>query len=327
MQTYKVEDKNNENKGMYEYDVMTFQQDKDKGVVPIKYKNCVTMDAFGGIADFFEYIQSSPTDKKLKNVADDDGSYVLILCIDGTQTRGVILGALPHHNRKSTLSKVSGKHMEGEFNGIRMKVNSDGELTMTFKGKTDTKGKPTNPAAGGSQFKFEKDGSVEINDRDLDGELKAGNDKKAKDDSKAGVDYEKVRIDKTSKALITNSRQNTTVTVGKDLTQTVKGNTSLTTTDLLVKASGKASYDVGATFDLKAGGAISMTGPEGKFTFDNIFQVQANAANINAPSINLGNGGTPAIIISTQMIGIGNLGAPVISTAIGPFSSTVFIAP
>jgi hypothetical protein len=326
-QTWKIEDKENENKGMYEYDVLTFQQDKDKGVVPITYKNCVTMDRFGGVADFFEYTQSAPTDKKITNVDTDDGSYVLILCIDGTQTRGVILGALKHHNRKSTLTKLSGKHMEGEFNGLRMKVNSDGEMTMTFKGKTDTKGKPVTAKNGGSQFKFEKDGSVEFNDRELDGELKSGNDTKANDTSKAPADYDKIRIDKTNQAIETKSRKNTTMTVGKDLTQTVKGNTSLTTTDLLVKASGKASYDVGATFDITAKGEVSLKAPAGKFAFDNAMQVQASSIDFNAQAINVGPGGTPALIISTQFIGIGNLGAPVISTPMGPFSATVFIAP
>jgi hypothetical protein len=286
------------------------------------------MDAIGGIADFHEYVKSTPTDGKTKSVNADDGSYVLLLCIDGTSSRGVIVGALPHHDRKSTLPNLKGtKHLEGEYNGLRYKINKDGEFTLTFKGKTDKKGKPVDAAKGGSQFRIEKDGSVEINDRDLDGELKAGNNKEAKDTSVAGADYERIRIDKTKKSIGLNTRGDFTETIGANSSSTIKGNTTHKTTNLVMEAGGTASLKSTGAFNVEAGGAFGLKGPSGTMTFDDSLTVNASAANILAQSIMLGSGGTPAVLLSTQTLGIGNLGAPVISTMIGPFSSTVFIAP
>jgi len=325
---YEIEDSKNLSKKVPEYDVLTFDQDQNKGITPLTLKNCITMDAFGGIADFMDYRKIVPTLNPDGSKLDkDDGSYVLVLCIDGSNTKGVIIGALPHHARKAIITKDKTAHMESEFNGIRMKINKDGEFTLTFKGKTDKKGKPVDAAKGGSQIRIEKDGSVEINDRDLDGELKAGNNKEAKDTSVAGADYERIRIDKTKKSIGLNTRGDFTETIGANSSSTIKGNTTHKTTNLVLEAGGTASLKSTGAFNVEAGGAFGLKGPSGTMTFDDSLTVNASAANILAQSINLGQGGTPSVLLSTQTIGIGNLGSPIVSTMIGPFSSTVFIAP
>lgn len=324
---YEIDHEKNLSKKAPEYDVLTFEQEQDKGVTPITYRNCVALDSFGGVGDFFDFRKQNPTNSPdVKEANQDDGSYVLLLCIDGSNSKGVIVGSIPHHNRKPTLTKEKGKHMEGEYNGLRIKVNKDGELTITFKGATDTKGKPKT-TTGGSQFRMEKDGSVEINDRDLDGELKAGNDIKAKDDSKAGDDYEKIRIDKPKKSVILNARADFTETIGGNSSSTIKGNTTQKMTDLLIECSGKANVSAAGVIDFKADGAFKVKGASGEFTFDDALKIQASAVNVNAQSINLGVGGSPAPILSTVVIAIGNLGVPTIGTMVGPFSNTVFIAP
>ena len=318
------DDKTNLEKSAPEYDVLVFQQDSDKGVIPITYRNCVTMDMFGGVSDFFEFVKGEPTDKTANKLDLDDGSYVLLLCIDGTASRGVILGALPHHNRKSTLPKTKAKHLEGEYNGLRIKINDDGELTMTFKGKTDTKGKPTT-TTGGSQIKMEKDGSIELNTRDLDGVLK-GNDKENKDTSIAGAEYEKIRLDKATKKIAVSSRGDYVHDTGGNSSHTVKGNTTQKMTDILVDASGKATINSGGMFTIKSGGELSITATGAKFTLDSSLEIKASIVKIGAQQISLGEGGDPAVVMSTQSIGIGNMGAPVVSTFIGPYSSVVMIA-
>jgi len=54
--------------------------------------------------------------------------------------------------------------------------------------------------------------------------------------------------------------------------------------------------------------------------------VKGTSVTIDGTMINLGKGGTPAVTMTTQFLGTGNLGIPVISVAVGPFSSSVFIA-
>jgi hypothetical protein len=317
-------DSNNQEKKAPEYDVMVFQQDKDKGVIPITYRNCVTMDMFGGISDFFEFVKGEPTNKTSMDLGLDDGSYVLLLCIDGTATRGVIIGALPHHNRKSTLPQQKAKQLTGEYNGLRISINDNGELTMTFKGKTDSKGIPTTKV-GGSQIKIEKDGSVEINDRDLDGALK-DNSKDNKDTSVAGSNYEKIRIDKTNKAIIINSRGDFNHTIGGNTSQKTNGNHTQTMADFVCKASGSASITSGGAFDVKATGAFGLKAASGKFELDSSLEVKASTIKISGQTINVGEGGSPAVVMSSMILTIGNLGIPAVGQIIGPFSSSVMIA-
>lgn len=321
----KIETKDNESKTTIEYDVLTFQQDKDKGVIPITYRSCVTMDAFGGIGDFFEFIKSAPTGQA-GDLKIDDGSYVLLLCIDGTSTRGIIVGALPHHQRKSTLTNAKDKHLEGEYNGLRFKVNDDGELTFTLKGKTDNKGVPKTKV-GGSQFKMEKDGSVEINTRDLEPALST-NDKDGKSSgSEPKTDFEKVRVDKTRQMVDINARKDINLTTGANFNLTAKANANLKMKDLIVQAEGKADFAIKGVFNIKADGAMSVAAADLKIKSDAAVTVDASQVNINAQKIALGSGGTPAVTSLTQFVGTGNLGAPIISIAAGPFSGIVTIAP
>jgi hypothetical protein len=328
-QIYDIENEANTSKSNVEYDVLVFQQDQNKGVIPTVYRGCVTMDSIGGIADFHEYVKSTPTDGKTKSPKADDGSYVLLLCIDGTSSRGVIVGALPHHNRKSTLPNLKGsKHLEGEYNGLRYKINKDGEFTLTFKGKTDKKGKPLDATKSGSQIKMEKDGSVEINDRDIEPDLAAGNDKQAKVSGAAPAStYEKVRIDKTKQSIDIISRKDQNQNAGANYNLTVKTKTTHKTAEWIAAASGKASLSSGGVFDIKAGGAMNMSGASVMIKSDAAVQVQGNSIQLNAQQVSIGQGGTPAVIGTTIVIAIGNLGAPTVGNMVGPFSSTVTIAP
>ena len=321
----KPESDQSTDKKSIEYDVITFQQDKDKGVIPITYRSCVTMDAFGGIGDFFEFIKSAPTGQ-VGDLKIDDGSYVLLLCIDGTSTRGIIVGALPHHQRKSTLTNAKDKHLEGEYNGLRFKVNDDGELTFTLKGKTDNKGVPKTKV-GGSQFKMEKDGSVEINTRDLEPALSTNDNDAKPSGSEPKADFEKVRVDKTRQMVDVIARKDVNLTTGANFNLTTKDNANLKVKDLIVQAEGKANFMIKGVFDIKADGAMSVAAADLKVKSDAAVTVDANQVNINAQKIALGSGGTPAVTSLTQVIGIGNLGQIVSSTMIGPFSSVVTIAP
>jgi hypothetical protein len=97
-------------------------------------------------------------------------------------------------------------------------------------------------------------------------------------------------------------------------------------TDILIDASGKATINSGGFFTIKSGGDLSITATGAKFTLDSNLEIKASMVKIGAQQIALGEGGSPAVVMSTQCMGIGNLGAPVMSTFIGPFSSSVMIA-
>ena len=53
-QIYPVSDPKNISKLTTEYDVTVIQQDTNQGIASVTYKNCMSSEGFGSIADFFE---------------------------------------------------------------------------------------------------------------------------------------------------------------------------------------------------------------------------------------------------------------------------------
>jgi hypothetical protein len=305
---YDIDHKNNINKAGPEYDVSVYEQDEDRSVANTTYVNCTFIESFGGIGDFFEVKRRAPTkgDYKLKSkVMEQNGAMVLLLCIDGISEKGIIIGAISHPKRKKLLTKELGHHLEGEFNGLNWQVNKDGALTVTFRSATDNDGKQADEKAAGSNLKMEKDGSIEVSD---------GN-------------KEKIRIDKTKKTIDINAEADISATSDASVNVTAKKNfNAKATADLLADAGGSFTANSGGAFNIKATGALEVKAASVKVESEGDVKVKGTAVTIAAPSIMLGDGGTPALVLSTQFMGIGNLGAPVMCTAIGPFSSVVFIA-
>lgn len=334
------EDDNNKSKLGTEYHVMAIEQDKRNGINSAIYKNCLAMDSFGGIADFFQFKRREPLDaKKVQDSAstkEQEGSMVLLLCLDGNAEKAVIIGQMQNSSRKVSLNEEAGHHGEGEFNGIRYVVNKDGAFTLTFKGATDNDGKPKDAAIGGSQIKIEKDGSFEVNDAAMSGELKAGNRKPKEGEEAAteeeaaagdGIVNEKFRMDRAKMTIDVESRKAMSLKTDDEINITSKKANNIKCMDLIVAAEGKAGLESGGPFKIKAGGPFEVAAPAVKIMSDDSVQVMGSSIMLSAPQVMVGDGGTPAIILSTQFMGTGNLGAPVISLAIGPFSGSVFIAP
>jgi hypothetical protein len=306
VEIYEIEDEENVSKLVPEYDVMTIEDDNTS-----TYKNCMSFDSFGGVTDFFMAKLRKPKDaKKVRekgSLKKQNGSLVLLLCIDGSSEQGIILGAVAHPDRKTgKLTKALGHHAEGEFNGINYKIDKDGALTILFRSATDNDGKVKDEKLSGSKWKIEKDGSIEFTD---------GN-------------KELIRIDKTKKTITVVAESDISMTTDANANITAKKNISAkATADMLMDAGGSFTAKSGGAFNITSEGPASLKAPDLKIAVDNMLQIKASTVVVSAPSISLGDGGTPALVLSTQFLGIGNLGAPVISQAIGPFSATVFIAP
>jgi hypothetical protein len=305
VKVHEIGDKTNISKITPEYDVIVLEQNKTDPSCDTRYRNCVTADVFGSRADFldikYRINEKEDFDGSIKK---QKGSMVLIMCIDGNGFDAIILGAVKHPARKTTLTKDKGHHLEGEFNGVNWKIDKDGALTVTFKSATDNDAKPKDTKAGGSYYKMEKDGSIEAGD---------GN-------------KEKIRIDKTKKTISMTAESDISATTDANASITAKSNINLkATASILADAGGSATFKSGGAFNINAGGAFSVKAPSVMINSDGSATIKGSMVSLSAPSVMVGNGGTPAVTLSTQFMGIGNLGAPVISVAIGPFSGSVFI--
>jgi hypothetical protein len=310
---YEIDDEKNVTKIVPEYTVITQETNGTMGISYVTYTNVISTDKFGGVADFFEY-KLRPTkisiDNDTKKVSHDfkkqNGSLVLLLCLDGFSEKAIIIGGIPNAmdektQRKTTLTKENSLHMEGEYNGVNWKVNKDGEFVLTFKSPTDNDGKIVDKKYSGTFAKIDKTGSFEV--KDQHNHIRMDNDK-------GGVN---ITTDATQK---TSADKNIELNAKVDfLVKSEKWGTEITGT-----ATNKASswsLETSGEVSVKAGGALKIE--------SSTAEIKTKSLNIQSNMINLGVGGTPALLFATKFFGVGPFGIPVISSPIGPFSATVFI--
>lgn len=308
-ESYPINHKDNLNKLVPEYDVLCFEQNEDQGSTPINYRHCVAANALGSIADFFEFTIRNIKDKKSKGPTPSpngqNGSIVLLLCLNGLSDSGIIVGALSHPDRKTTL-KDEGPRMEGEYNGLNIKVEKDGSATLTFRGATDNDGKTLDKTQGDTVIGIEKDGSFQVKHKTITQRL----DKNGKASLNADDD-----ISNTTK-------KNFNVTATENIELKATKDFNLQCVALTAKASGSATLEC-QKLAINSQSDIMIKGSE--------FKVEAESmANIKSTTITLdglvalgGEGGQPILLLSTQMFGIGNLGMPVLSTAISGYAIKV----
>lgn len=312
---YEIDDEKNNNKKIPEYDVLVVQNNKQESIEPIFYKNCINAENFGGKADFFEY-KMRAVDKKETNskaVLDIDfskqyGNMVLLLCLDGSTDRGIIIKSVNHRGRKSTLTKDAGLHLEGEYNGLNWQVNKDGELTVTFKSKTDNEGKPQDETAGGSFLKIDKKGSV-----NLDSGLKE------KEETNIVIDKEKkdVKI-KAGQSFIMSTQKDIEISAEGKISGKAKASVEFL-------SEGTAKYTAKSSIDIEGTSVANIKGGNVIVSGQNGVIIEGQQCMIDTPKVFVGQGGSPAIIGTTKFVGTGNFGAPVICYAVGPFSKSVLI--
>jgi phage gp45-like len=306
VKSYPIDDSSNLNKMVPEYDVMAFEKDENRGSAISTYKHCIAAKSLGSIADFFEMsyrkMEKNTTKSDIPTTSGQNGSIVLLLCLNGISDNGIIIGALDHPDRKTTLQDGN-PYLQGEYNGVNIKVENDGSTSLTFRGATDNDGKIIDSSQGPTVMKIEKDGSYQVNHKTVTQRF----DKKG-------------TVDLTADDNISNvTKKGFNITASENIAMKATKNISLDCKDLLTSASGNATLNC-SKLQISADTEISVKGAQ--------FKVEAQAmANIKATTITLegmvalgGAGGQPLLMMNAQLLGIGNLGAPVISTVISGFT-------
>lgn len=311
IRSYDIENDLNVSKLVPEYDVVVIEQDGNRAVTPITYKNCIAASSFGSIADFFE--TRIRTQKKVKNkntkgrdFAGQDGALVLLLCLDGSSEKAIIIGGLPHPNRKSKL-KGKGQILAGEFNGISVSVADDGSGNLTFKGATDNEGNPIDKEQGNTSIDIEKDGTVQFKHKGATQRIEKGGNFLLANEGTTTIQTKKATAIKTDDALSVESKKDTSMKMDK----------------FVLEAQGSASMKA-QSFDISGQSKIDLKSQMISITGESQIKAQAAQITLEGQVFLGGAGGQPLVLPTTQFIGTGNLGAPVLSTAIGPFATKAF---
>ncbi|CAM6005466.1 unnamed protein product [Sphagnum balticum] len=148
-----------------EYDVITFEQFENKGSTSTTYKNCLSTQGFGGLADYFEYTlraKTFQTNKGPPTFGDQDGAVVLIQCLDGIGDRAIVTGTLIHPDRTTNITSTA-PQLSGEYNGVNVEIANDGSCSLTFKGPPTVRAFPTDSSQGNTVMQIETDGSFQFN--------------------------------------------------------------------------------------------------------------------------------------------------------------------
>jgi len=158
-------DDRNYNKKYLEYVVKVVVQDGNGPAAQVYYNGVQLENLFGGVADFLKYtLRPADTTTTTQAGKLGMGSKVLLLCISGDTHQAIILGGVRDGTNDNNVDTVAtGHHLEFEFNGLNMNINSDGELAVTFYGATDADGNladSADTAAQGSVLRMTKDGSI-----------------------------------------------------------------------------------------------------------------------------------------------------------------------
>lgn len=234
-ESYGTDDPKNISKLVPEYDVIVFEQNEDRGAVPITYKNCPASEGFGSLADFFEFtlrkLKKKTSKGETPSMNGQNAAIVLLLCLDGMSEKGIIVGCLHHPDRKSKI-KSAEPHLEGEYNGVHIKVDKTGACTFTFKGATDNDGKLLDETQGPTTVKIEKDGSFQVGHKTIT-----------------------LRLDKTGDVILT-SDGNINVTTKKNAVVHADGNIDVSCVDATVTASGKSTVTCAEAILQASGNAL-----------------------------------------------------------------------
>ena len=167
--SYSATDPSNKSKLCTEYDVQVIEQFENKGSTSILYKNCLSSQGFGSIADYLEFTlraKTFQTTKGFPTFSDQDGAIVLIKCLDNCGDQAIVIGNLIHPDRPTTITSTA-PQLSGEYNGVKVQIANDGSCSLTFNGATDSKGVPTG-SVGPTVFKIKPDGSFEFKHSTVD---------------------------------------------------------------------------------------------------------------------------------------------------------------
>jgi hypothetical protein len=310
--SYPPENDRNFNKITIEYDVLVIEQDENRGITPITYKNCISSDGAGSIADYFERrlrTQKKKRDKKKgEDFAGHDGAIVLLLCLDGSSEKGIIVGCLSHPDRKSKL-KGQEQVLAGEYNGMSILVNDDGSANLTFKGATNHDGTPKDNEQGNTTIDIEKDGSLQFKNKGVtQRNEKGGNYLLATEGSQTIT---------AKKAVSLTTEESYSVSAKADATL-------MTQAAMILQAQGSATLRA-QSVEVASDTTITLKGQQISIESASVATVRGSQITVEGLVFLGSAGGLPALLPTTKYLGIGNLGAPVISSAIGPFATKVYL--
>lgn len=285
-------------------------------VVPV---SCIRTNRFGGVYNFEEYthrgfnVSESPSSNSV--IALKAGDHVIIAYMNGDAREGVILGDISHSGRSEKLKAGEGPAYLSEFNGVEKSINIAGEYTTTFKGQPTNLKDLLNPASneaikdptydtaiGGTYTKFDSKGSWIVSDN--------------------SSKIQSIYVDKPNgKITITSGATSLIIDKGTESYIVTNKKTMFNSTDEWSLTTKKTTIGSSDSYSLKS----AKISTEGKWDQKGNMTITGDTAQTGKVDItgdmsttgitSLAGGQFPLIYDIILIMGIGNMGIPVISFA------------
>ena len=317
LRTVYPEDPENTNKNRVEYVIKVGGQE---------YKGARNLHDGGGVYNYEERIRKH-TEKSFKNKLakssydeDLDGEVVYVMFLEGHGNVPVIVGSAEHskHAQYSKPKRSDGIFDVEEFNGVEFMVDKDSNYTIKHVGRKDPNEKIQNTAAVDSTITMHGNGDIEFNTHGTGGTSDLGM-KFTKEDKKvrlhaqnniATMDADGVVIQDKNSNIIKMESGKVTFTIAGDAKMDASGKAE-------VVAGGDATLTAGGNVGLTAAGALNMAANGGTSTMTGSGGVNVGSSGsvtkVDGSVVLLAGGGVPVARLGDLAIGVGNLGAPVLS--------------
>lgn len=155
---YNPDDDGNQSKKFFEYDVEVDYYEGSGSYSKLVYPRARIASVFGAVGDYTHY---TPRIVSQQDTQINQGSLVLVLCVNGDSRQAVIVGGIAHPSLPKE-DPNDGHHLGFEFNGINVDINKDGTLTLVHKGATDPDGTVQNDTdqTNGTSIQLDENGDI-----------------------------------------------------------------------------------------------------------------------------------------------------------------------
>lgn len=173
----------NQNGLFIEYIVEVQHQDADGPGASNRYHGCTINNLFGGAADVLRYTLREDDGKNVGPDGIGVGSKVLLLCVNGKQTRAIILGGIRDTkvDTKTIERKEDGHNLYFEFNGTSFNIDKDGQAKFQVRGATKVDGMPASSvdqSAFPTSVEIQKNGNFLLQTKDAEQSVLIDHEKK-----------------------------------------------------------------------------------------------------------------------------------------------------
>lgn len=280
---------------------------------------CIRTSRFGGLYNYEEYnhkgFNAGKDNVGLGSFTIVPGDMVIVAAADGESREGIILGCVNHYGRDELLSHNGDIAYISEFNGIQESINKDGEYKRVFKGIPTNIAKlneaPTgkkypdaeyDTTIGSSYYEFDKTGSFTLTDNSTSGK-------------------QTIKIDKPNGKIHVISGDTSLVIDKSAKSYTIiNDSTSFSSTNSFSIKTKATTIDSSDSINAKAAN-ITTEGKwaqKGDMTIEGKIDQKGNNTitgdlKTDGGIVSLAGGANPLIYDIVLTIGVGNLGAPVIS--------------